>query len=596
MATATGDLMRNWCWAREIVVTILVVWISLAAPAVAWADTVDDMVADFREHGNDIQATQLRQTAQAFRRGDKQQGRASTELYFCGLVSGFPSRSDRNRFQAACDYLRGLDTPAGVAVGGRGHLGGFDAAAVQQATGRKNPLPDGSLDRAFETSNCGGMGCFNVWQGLCRDGPAGIVASAKDCDLLDSVSVALKAAQTELDCGAGVPKAIARIDPAVHSFSNAAGLTKNISGVLNARISAKTPEIKQCWARTDVLPLRCLGGLGAQANRSSYDVYHSALASKFRDELQSRLFPGLSAFLKDELAAIEAVAQVVRRRCAVPAEGVALAPDDFFAKQQCAPQNLPAKDLSELQATYRNAWDDAKWKETRADECHTLQTTAACDGIPVYLSQLPNGRHAEEAQHLLDDVEWKATRADTCRDPKSPSACDLVESYLKEHPSGGHAQAAQQLLEAARPKIVSLLDEREWRSASVELCRNPRASTDCNGVQSYLTQPPALHAAEAKELLNAAQVKLASIRKAEKRQRDAQEVIRKLCAVMDNLDELAEEERTQRRIDAASGTKDLAQRRQFAAARIRMSDQRDELLRTLPQIGVTFSRKKSCSR
>jgi hypothetical protein len=156
---------------------------------------------------------------------------------------------------------------------------------------------------------------------------------------------------------------------------------------------------------------------------------------------------------------------------------------------------------------------------------------------------------------------------------------------------------AQQLLEAAKPKIVALLDEREWRAASVELCRSPKASTDCDGLQSYLrTQPPAVHAAEAKELLSAAQGKLAALRKAEKRQRDAQDVTRRLCSAMDNLEELAEEERTQRRIDAASGTEDLLQRRQLAAARIRMSDQRDELVRALSEYGVAFSRKRSCSK
>lgn len=78
------------------------------SPARSASNIEDSLVADFIKNRDDIQAKMLRETAEAFRRGNKVQARANRDLYYCGLVSMFPSGS---RFQTACEYLRALDRP-----------------------------------------------------------------------------------------------------------------------------------------------------------------------------------------------------------------------------------------------------------------------------------------------------------------------------------------------------------------------------------------------------------------------------------------------------------------------------------------------------
>ena len=136
----------------------------------------------------------------------------------------------------------------------------------------------------------------------------------------------------------------------------------------------------------------------------------------------------------------------------------------------------------------------------------------------------------------------------------------------------------------------------EWGSAGSPSCRHPAVSTDCDGVKSYLERrSDGRYSVEATKLLRAAEGKIASLRRDEELQSEAQEAIPELCRVLRDLDSIAEAERIQRRIDSASGTENLYQKRQYATARIYSSDRRDKLLQLVTRAGIKFSRKHSCT-
>ena len=87
--------------------------------------------------------------------------------------------------------------------------------------------------------------------------------------------------------------------------------------------------------------------------------------------------------------------------------------------------------------------------------------------------------------------------------------CDQLRDFLKVHATGSHAEEAKKALEEGVPKIAVLLDDRAWSRAMAESCREPRASTDCDGVVQYVQDfPTGAHVDEAKQIAREAQPKL----------------------------------------------------------------------------------------
>lgn len=129
---------------------------------------------------------------------------------------------------------------------------------------------------------------------------------------------------------------------------------------------------------------------------------------------------------------------------------------------------------------------------------------------------------ARKEQRKREETTWSQVVLSECSAATQLTGCDQVRQYLADYPTGRHAAEAKRALETGLPLIAKLGDERDWRVGNPEPCRAPKASTDCDGVASYLTaQPAGAHVAEARALLAQAEPKLAAARKAEaQRERD----------------------------------------------------------------------------
>ncbi|HXK20581.1 MAG TPA: hypothetical protein VNG33_22375 [Polyangiaceae bacterium] len=123
---------------------------------------------------------------------------------------------------------------------------------------------------------------------------------------------------------------------------------------------------------------------------------------------------------------------------------------------------------------------------------------------------------ARKEQRRQEEATWRQVVLSECSAATQLTGCDHVKQYLSDYPTGRHAAEAKKALEDAMPLIAKLADERDWRVAKPETCAVPRASTDCDGVASYLSaQPAGVHVDEARALLAKAEPKLAVARKAE---------------------------------------------------------------------------------
>jgi hypothetical protein len=102
------------------------------------------------------------------------------------------------------------------------------------------------------------------------------------------------------------------------------------------------------------------------------------------------------------------------------------------------------------------------------------------------------------------------------------------------------------------------------------------------------------HATEAQHYLKAASAKLAVLKKQEEARSRVADSIQQLCTVVQQLSQLDSADRLQSRVDSASGTVNLYQRRQNATARVLLGDQKRRLQKEIAQVGVRFNRKLDC--
>lgn len=130
-------------------------------------------------------------------------------------------------------------------------------------------------------------------------------------------------------------------------------------------------------------------------------------------------------------------------------------------------------------------------------------------------------RSQEEAEQLKRDRKaWSEANADRCREPKAATDCDGVEAYLAQFPEGEHAQEAKQILESVAPILTPLRDEAAWKAANVEDCRTPKSSRACDGVKAYVeNHPQGRHADEARRMLRLRRNALAQLAAVEEQRR-----------------------------------------------------------------------------
>jgi hypothetical protein len=261
--------------------------------------------------------------------------------------------------------------------------------------------------------------------------------------------------------------------------------------------------------------------------------------------------------------------------------------------------------------------DDAEWQSSNVDACRNPKTADACDGIRNYLARYRNGAHAGVANQLVDaaasplaeiqcrDSVAAASKADAqATDGRTPAA-EVLVSWQQAKTSCGSSwtDANQRSLDLAVAAQERALDEASWQGAGPEKCRQPKESSDCDGAQAYIASRPAgLHASEAKMLLKGSAKRIQALKRSEQvaaaieaRKADAAPLIDNLCQVLQRLDQVAEAEKLRRRVDAASRTENLYQKRQLVTARLTLGDQKAELSSRLIRAGVRFDRRHDCT-
>ena len=184
-----------------------------------------------------------------------------------------------------------------------------------------------------------------------------------------------------------------------------------------------------------------------------------------------------------------------------------------------------AKDMVErFNATNKIGLLALKLKAGRAEE----QRKAKEEQLAEEARQEQARLAAERAAKDKEQASWKAANAPGCKEPVAMNACEGVKQYLVGYPSGEHAAAARQALQEAEPKFEVLAMELDWKQLDLEACKAPKASTDCDGVRTYVgkyAQSP--HAEEGRTVLKKSEPKLALLARQEKAREAAEEAAAK---------------------------------------------------------------------
>jgi hypothetical protein len=230
---------------------------------------------------------------------------------------------------------------------------------------------------------------------------------------------------------------------------------------------------------------------------------------------------------------------------------------------------------------------------TSTDRGFTVTADKTCDAIGQQLltaildsPQLDAWARGRSAQ---DAVRWPRANVDKCLAGKTGAECAQVQAYLERSPAGRHAVEARALLDVAK-------DEDLWTAAKAEVCRHPKTSQDCDLVQGYVqVSSPGAHASEGQAILAGSRKQIDLLRKSEERAAAVAEITGRLCSLDQQLEELARLEAMQRRVDAASGTVDVAARRRAATARLYIGDERSQAAAALAKTGARYDRKRGCA-
>ncbi len=115
----------------------------------------------------------------------------------------------------------------------------------------------------------------------------------------------------------------------------------------------------------------------------------------------------------------------------------------------------------------------------------------------------------KEAKQKAEALAWVEADAPACRDALGPDACKKLDVYLAKFPDAVHAAEAKSILNGAAEKIDKLrADDAAWKTSGAAACVPGSSVDDCEGVEIYLVKYPAgLHADEARNALKRAKGK-----------------------------------------------------------------------------------------
>lgn len=244
------------------------------------------------------------------------------------------------------------------------------------------------------------------------------------------------------------------------------------------------------------------------------------------------------------------------------------------------------------------------WAETSSADCGK-GVEGACSGVREYLNRFPQGSRAEEAKRLLAGEECRRFLLRATALPLTPeTAARVLQAFetAKEVCGADWTSESEKARQLAFDTARRHLDEDQWKAAGAGQCRSPVASSDCDAVSEYANVWSAgAHASEARTLLAASAAKIAALKRKEQADRD--EAVRReriasitaeLCRVLNRIDQVEAADTLRRRIDAASGTENLEEKRRSAASKILLGDRRDALLGEIKEQRGAFDRKRDC--
>jgi len=157
------------------------------------------------------------------------------------------------------------------------------------------------------------------------------------------------------------------------------------------------------------------------------------------------------------------------------------------------------------------------------------------------------------AEARKEEASWSQVVLSDCTNPTRVDGCDATKQFLTHFPAGKHAGEARRAVEAGSVLVAQLADERDWLLAQVQQCREPQASTDCEGVSRYVSVHPAgVHVEEARDALGRSQTRRAQLEQSQA-QKDARDAVR---AEQESAKEAAKAEREQKAAERAQCKKD----------------------------------------
>ena len=158
------------------------------------------------------------------------------------------------------------------------------------------------------------------------------------------------------------------------------------------------------------------------------------------------------------------------------------------------------QNLAPIAATFSRSQQLAAFAKAKADRDSARQEAKEA---AEQKKEADKKAAADRDRKRQDDTAWMSARPVACTEPRRIEGCDGVQKYLTEFPEGAHADEARAALATGKPKLELVQkDENTWAGAGVEACRREHTRTDCAGVEVYLAKFPAgLHVDAAGQLL-----------------------------------------------------------------------------------------------
>ncbi len=146
--------------------------------------------------------------------------------------------------------------------------------------------------------------------------------------------------------------------------------------------------------------------------------------------------------------------------------------------------------------------------------------------IEAVVAQLNgHGKLEAYAKRLVDEEEkaWKDADVDGCRESVDDKACEGVKTYMSNYPEGKYLAEGKKTVAAGEKKLAERQDDDAWKNADSATCKEAKTLDSCDGVQAYLkAYKKGRHTDDAKTVLAEADPKLAVLKKKKKAADDKQ--------------------------------------------------------------------------